>query len=1403
MLAGFIPAFPAVVPTVTAEAATAVQYSNYTHLARIKTQGSASAMQGMDTDGTYLYCAKVNTSTHTEAYVARVHKDTGDITWLSNSATGSTMFTQLAHANDIAYCDVNGTKTLFFATGSAGKGDYSLVRMTLSGTTLTEVAHYNMKVNGTSYALAGCKVVCVDDTGITLVLKWSNYIYTAVIPITPSSGSIEMTSLCSLDFSAVNFGGTIKDISHFVVQGFGYKDNKIFVPMSGNYDGSTINNQSTIVCFDIDGASGSIRNDPSMSVWVSSSTYADLFETESCCISPVDGKLYFNTNGRVTSTDGNHDGIFVLNDFVYSGAMGDAIEPTNYRWETFNNKFVSVTDGGSVYNSALRHLGTVSGTKITKARFSVDKPIVLKHNEPWILEWKSSNWSNHSLFLSTYDMSGYAGNYYLYRRSGSGLIALGYQGDSKYNNYGVLLSDHGIDDTVEHTYRLENWISDDGSNMVYLKVDGVTLGAMNNYYVGGTSQGTTSNWVNGKDFVFNYVGTPQHPVGTNLSYLQVWSRGYLTSTDEPNNFRWETRSNALSPVAQLGMTSNAVTPLTGSCSGFNYSDYHAELAQPMVLLHNRPWVVEWYSESWSGGSLLFASGDTSKKYNAPYVYRSGSIVSIGYSDGTSHHNYGIKLADYGVDPAAGHTYRMTNKIAADGSNMVYLSIDGKELGAMNGYFLGSTAQGTTSNWIAGKDFTFTNIGTYQHRVNQPISYIQVWENGIPAEDTADSYRWEISGSSISSITTEGFSANKAYKLHGTLSNGTFTEAYFRTAKPVVLLHDRAWSISWQSDGTWEGNTNGAFLFSASLNKNELNAPYLFRRKGSDILAFGFRNSSSQHENYGIRLSDYGIDGTVSHEYQLVNRISGSSNMVYLYVDGKEIAPMNQKFLGTAAQDTTSNWISGKDLVFNYIGTPQFTISNVSIDYLEVDEGATRTGTVVFQDWDGTVLSSKEYSYGDAVTAPANPSRPADSMYTYYFTGWDKDVVNCNGDAVYTATYSTTLINYTVTFTDWDGTVISSATYHYGDSVTAPANPSRPADSEYIYTFAGWTPAVTACQGSQTYTAVYTFKAVPSITPGYASVSFEGQIQLNIYFTVKDLEGVPLTDMGLLTWNSAQANGTIEDAYSIVPVAVSDGTNYMVHTNGIPAKNLANSVHFKIYAKLADGTYIYSRLVSYSPKSYAERQIASSTDENIRALCVALLNYGAAAQTYFNYQPYALMNRDLTAEQQAWVSAYDESMVDPLVAVNITKITNFQSTGGFSNFYPSVSFEGAFSVNYYAVPSNAVTAAPVLYYWYAEDYARAAVLTTSNASGSLTMEYSAENGTYYANVAGIAAKELDKTMYVSVVYHGSTRYCSGVIAYSVGRYLETIAANANSDAQELAAAAAVYSYYAKRYFASLG
>jgi antitoxin component YwqK of YwqJK toxin-antitoxin module len=129
-------------------------------------------------------------------------------------------------------------------------------------------------------------------------------------------------------------------------------------------------------------------------------------------------------------------------------------------------------------------------------------------------------------------------------------------------------------------------------------------------------------------------------------------------------------------------------------------------------------------------------------------------------------------------------------------------------------------------------------------------------------------------------------------------------------------------------------------------------------------------------------------------------------------------------------------------------------------------------TVQFVDEDGTVISTATYHWGDSVAAPSDPTKSADKTYTYAFTGWDRSVVACSGNATYTATYSKTYIEYTVQFVDEDGTVISTATYHYGDTVAAPSDPTKSADKTYTYSFSGWDSAVVACTGNATYTATY-------------------------------------------------------------------------------------------------------------------------------------------------------------------------------------------------------------------------------------------------------------------------------------------------------------------------------------------
>jgi hypothetical protein len=75
-----------------------------------------------------------------------------------------------------------------------------------------------------------------------------------------------------------------------------------------------------------------------------------------------------------------------------------------------------------------------------------------------------------------------------------------------------------------------------------------------------------------------------------------------------------------------------------------------------------------------------------------------------------------------------------------------------------------------------------------------------------------------------------------------------------------------------------------------------------------------------------------------------------------------------------------------------------------------------------------------------------------------------------------------------------------------------------------------------------------------------------------------------------------------------------------------------------------------------------------------------------------------------------------------------------------------------------------------------------------------------DGKYWAQVDGIAAKSLDQTYYVAGCYtdESGNRHCTGVIAYSLSKYCVSKAVPGNT-MEALAAATAMYGYYAAEYF----
>lgn len=89
---------------------------------------------------------------------------------------------------------------------------------------------------------------------------------------------------------------------------------------------------------------------------------------------------------------------------------------------------------------------------------------------------------------------------------------------------------------------------------------------------------------------------------------------------------------------------------------------------------------------------------------------------------------------------------------------------------------------------------------------------------------------------------------------------------------------------------------------------------------------------------------------------------------------------------------------------------------------------------------------------------------------YTFIGWNLDYTNITSDVTIMAQYK--INRYKVTFRNWDGTIIKIDSVAYQSTPIPPTNLERIATAEFTYTFAGWSPKIVAVTEDATYTATY-------------------------------------------------------------------------------------------------------------------------------------------------------------------------------------------------------------------------------------------------------------------------------------------------------------------------------------------
>ena len=200
-----------------------------------------------------------------------------------------------------------------------------------------------------------------------------------------------------------------------------------------------------------------------------------------------------------------------------------------------------------------------------------------------------------------------------------------------------------------------------------------------------------------------------------------------------------------------------------------------------------------------------------------------------------------------------------------------------------------------------------------------------------------------------------------------------------------------------------------------------------------------------------------LDGTYSHKVDSDQKLTGETGTT---------ATANQRSFEHYSYDSQNS--SNKPS-----GTIAGNGSLVLKLYYKLDRHS-----ISFEDSDGTVLKfAKDYPYGTAaadIEKPADPTKQTDAQYIYTFAGWTPEISNVTKDTVYRASYSTTLRKYTVTWTNYDDSVLETdENVAYG---SAPefngTTPVKPGNAQYSYVFTGWAPAVSDVKGDATYKAQF-------------------------------------------------------------------------------------------------------------------------------------------------------------------------------------------------------------------------------------------------------------------------------------------------------------------------------------------
>ena len=327
-----------------------------------------------------------------------------------------------------------------------------------------------------------------------------------------------------------------------------------------------------------------------------------------------------------------------------------------------------------------------------------------------------------------------------------------------------------------------------------------------------------------------------------------------------------------------------------------------------------------------------------------------------------------------------------------------------------------------------------------------------------------------------------------------------------------------------------------------------------------------------------------------------------------------------------------------------------------------------------------------------------------------------------------------------------------------------------------------------------------------------TLEYKDMIYVKVVFDLVDIDvnDVDISkDAGLLCWTREEFEAldtvNFDSSHALVGLAPYPGSNYYYgKSDGFYTRYLADEYYYVGYVKMPDGSYEFSEPLLYGPKTYAYNMLEkSTTKQETKQLCIALLNYIAAAQQYFyeDISQDALANSGLTAEQKKMEWSNDPTLFNIAATVPddktvpVDKIV-FKKTGKNLRFKEMISLISVYNIDD-SIVENAKESGTV--FWTTDEF-DALVGTPSldniGKGKKVPLKVYDSDNTWCSVAPAVAAKDMADTSYYILGYvvhqDGSISY-SGVMSYSFEQYIYNKVTGSDTSAKMLEFAKRLYIY----------